>query len=218
MAYFPFFIDIEGKNCLIAGGGKVACRKIRVLKEYSPCMKVIASRVSDELWEMKNETGIKMEIEERTVIREDLDNQDFVIAATDDEKMNQQLVRWCREKRILVNRADEMDEEGFIFPAVVKRGDITVGISTGGASPALAGHLKEGIKNALPDYLAELASFLKAYRKILREKLPDSRMRQEILRELAKTGIDKRRCPDEGEIREIEEIKISKRGKNEPDN
>ena len=189
MAYFPFFVDIEGKRCLIAGGGAVACRKALTLMDYGPDIIVVAPQVIPEMERLIKESKGKLTWCCREFVESDLEKMDFVIAATSDEGLNRQISVWCRERKIPVNVADNQEECSFIFPALMKDGEITVGISTGGSSPALARYLKETLKEAIPGGLGSLAKQLGSYRDMVREKVDSLPVRRSIFKTMSEEGI-----------------------------
>ncbi|WP_242647747.1 precorrin-2 dehydrogenase/sirohydrochlorin ferrochelatase family protein [Lacrimispora saccharolytica] len=189
VAYFPFFVDIEGKRCLIAGGGTVAFRKALTLMDYGPDIVIVAPRVIPEMERLIKESRGKLTWRRREVKETDLATMDFVIAGTSDEEVNRRISNWCRERRIPVNVADQQEECSFIFPALIKDGDITVGISTGGNSPALARYLKKQLKDAIPKGLGSLAKQLGSYRDMVREKVDSLPVRRSIFRAMTEEGI-----------------------------
>ena len=179
MAYFPFFMDIEGQRCLIVGGGVVACRKVEVLLDYGPEIVVVSP-----------ETGAgKVTLLRREYQEADLDCVDFVVAATADEELNRRISLACRERRIPVNVVDVREECSFIFPALIKDEDITVGISTGGSSPTIAQFLKAKFRAAIPEGFGRLAAELGTYRELVKERVPVLSVRTEIFKEMVEEGI-----------------------------
>ncbi|MBE7719857.1 MAG: bifunctional precorrin-2 dehydrogenase/sirohydrochlorin ferrochelatase [Lacrimispora celerecrescens] len=189
MAYFPFFVDIEGKKCLIAGGGAVAFRKAAALMEYGPDIVVVAPRVSLKMEELAKKSGGRLTWKCRKFEESDLDDSDFVIAGTSDAELNRQISIWCRERKIPVNVADVQEECSFIFPALIKDEDITVGISTGGNSPVLARYLKNKFKNVIPKGSGCLAKQLGSYRDMVRERVDSQPVRRSIFKAMAEDGI-----------------------------
>ena len=133
MSYFPFFMDLEGREGLVIGGGSVALRKVEKLRPYGAKLTVIAPKILPEL--KKTEEISCMEIPFTPTA---LEGKMFVIAASDDPEVNHEAALLCRERGILVNVVDDKEECSFLFPALVKRGELSVGISTGGASPSAA--------------------------------------------------------------------------------
>ena len=102
MGYFPFFIDIKGKKCIIVGGGNVAARKIEKLLPFEPDITVIAPEISDDITSLN---GIK--IVKRKFKDDDINGAFFVISASDDEQLNAHIFKLCRKKNILVNTVDD---------------------------------------------------------------------------------------------------------------
>lgn len=179
MAYFPFFMDIEGLNCLIVGGGKVALRKVEKLLPYSPVIHVVSPGFAEEFFSMST-----LHLIEGQFRPEMLENMSFVIAATDNPELNHRVSMLCRARNIPVNVVDDKEACSFIFPALVKRGALSVGISTGGASPSAAIYLKDRINALLPDRLDEILSFLEAARFDVKNAFPVEGERSAVFKEL----------------------------------
>ena len=171
MAYFPFFVDLEGQRGLIVGGGTVALRKAEKLLPYGPALTVVAPEPVSEL------AALPVELTRREFQPEDLDRADFVIAATDNEEENHRISALCQERKIPVNVVDDKAACSFLFPALVRRGNLSVGVSTGGSSPTAAIWLKEQIVGLLPEQTEEILTWLEVQRPLLKERLPDQRAR-----------------------------------------
>ncbi len=188
MAYFPFFVDIEKQNCLIVGGGIVALRKVEVLLPYDPDISVIAPEFAPELRELAETSAIRLE--ERAFSMEDLAGRDFVVAATDDQVLNQQISLTCKKERIPVNVVDVKEECSFIFPSIVRDGDIVIGISSGGKSPAVTQYLKKQIREVIPDGYGLLVKQLGEYRDFVKKRVEDVNQRSVIFKRMADMGRD----------------------------
>lgn len=195
MAYFPFFVDIEGQDCLIVGGGIVALRKVEVLLGYGPNITVIAPEFAPELLELEKDRGSSKErgpgrlsLERRRFRMEDLSGRDFVVAATEDEELNEQISLACRRERIPVNVVDVKDKCSFIFPSIVREGDLVVGISSGGKSPTVTQELKRGIQALIPEGYGRLVEELGGYRDFVKERVPCLEDRTEIFRRMVDVG------------------------------
>ena len=108
MAYFPFFADIEGKKWLIAGGGEVACRKVRDLIPYGAVIQVVSPCLSQGLLDMEQRSvyGDALSVARRVFEDSDVEDADFVIAATSDTALNSHISSLCRIKQIPVNVVD----------------------------------------------------------------------------------------------------------------
>ena len=165
MPYFPFFIDISGRRCLIAGGGRIALHKINKLLPFSPEMHVVSPEICDDI------AGIPgLCLQQREFRQSDLDGAFFVIAATDRQEVNADISRLCRERGILCNAVDSPVDCSFFFPALAQRGDITAGVSTSGKSPLIAAQLRRQIEGLLTPQLAEICDILGELRQEIRGK------------------------------------------------
>ena len=145
MKYYPVFLDIKDKKCVIVGGGEVAARKAGRLIDCGADVFVISPRLSPELAEMEKKDLICHIATEYT--GHFINDAALVIGATDDEKINTRISQDARSKGIPVNIVDDLKRCSFILPAMVKRGDLTIAIGTGGKSPALARHLRQELEN-----------------------------------------------------------------------
>lgn len=188
MGYFPFFIDIKGKKALIVGGGTVASRKAEKLMPFEPELTVVAPAVSRELAE--NE---KIICKEREFMEDDVEGCLFVIAASGDRALNQRVAQLCSKKNILVNVADDREACGFLFPALVKEGKLTVGISTEGASPQTAAGIRSRTARELPGRMEEILDYLEELRTDAGERIADSHKRAGFLKEAADLCMEKDR-------------------------
>lgn len=164
MAYFPFFVDLRDRPGLVVGGGRVAARKVRTLLPFGPRLTLCAPALLPELEALP---GL-------TVRREPfspalLEGAFFVLAATDDRALNRRVARLCRERGIPVNVAAPGEESTFLFPSVVQRGPLTVGISTGGTSPSAAHYLREQIEGLLPEHVEDILLWMDAVRQELKD-------------------------------------------------
>ena len=157
MNYFPFFIDIEDKQVLIIGGGQVALRKVEKLLDFKPKLRVIAIDFCDELKNLAKESHI--ELIQKEVEYADIQGAFCVIAATDNRLVNSKVSEWCKNCSIPVNVVDDIKMCSFIFPALVKKDNLCIGISTNGRNPESAKCIKEIIlsdKNIDLDFLSKL--------------------------------------------------------------
>lgn len=198
MAYFPFFMDLEGRKGLIAGGGATALRKVQKLMPYGPELTVASPELCPELRDMPGLTLL-----ERPFAPELLEGRFFAVAATDDRELNRQIAALCRERGILVNVVDDREECSFLFPALVKRGALSVGVSTGGASPSAAVWLKEQIAALLPEHTEEILDWLDGQRAAVRERVPEEARRSAALRALFLACLERGRPLDGEETEEI---------------
>lgn len=172
MGYFPFFIDLSGRNGLIIGGGAVALRKVQKLLPFGARLTVCAPAFLPEFADIPGLVLLHRPFEPAM-----LDNMFFVVAATSDPALNRQISALCQQKNILVNAADDRRACTFLFPALVKQGELSIGISTGGASPSAAVYLKERISALLPDGFDGLLAYLDSLRPWVKAELPHEQSR-----------------------------------------
>lgn len=196
MAYFPFFVDLDGKRGLIVGGGTVALRKVEKLLPYGPRLTVVAAEVRDQFFGIPGVTILRTPFTEEL-----LEEADFVIAATDDKGLNHRVAHLCRERNIPVNVVDDREACTFLFPALVKRGDLSVGISTGGTSPTAAIYLKNRIRDLLPQGFERILAFLDTVREEVRETVPVETERSQFFARLFEA------CMEKGEPLSPEELR-----------
>lgn len=185
MQFFPFFTDIEGKLCVIVGGGKVALRKAEKLLPFKPKIKVIAENIDEEFWRF---SGI--EFEQKRFRQEDINGALMVIAATDNTVLNREIYRLCSEKHIFINSVDDPENCSFIFPAVVKGENFTIAVSTAGKSPIYARYLKEKIESTLIDDSDEIIQILSSCRKLIKERVHNQEKRKVIFEKILKQCIE----------------------------
>lgn len=198
MAYFPFFIDLDGKKGLIAGGGSVALRKVEKLLPYGPTLTVVAPVICPELACI---SGVNFKL--RPFSPTDLDGASFVIAATDDPVLNRSIAQLCQQSGIPVNAVDDKDACTFLFPALVQQGSLCVGISTGGTSPSAAIWLKNQIDALLPANLDCILMWLEEQRPRVKNILPDEAARSQLFTTLFSACLKKGDTLSEDEFQTI---------------
>lgn len=156
MKTYPIFAIIEDKPCLVVGGGAVGERKVQDLREAGARVTVLSHGLTPALKELAEAGQIRYLNEDFTPNH--LQGMVLVMAATDDRQVNARVSAAAQEKGIWVNVADDPEFCTFIVPAQVKRGDLTLAISTGGASPALARKLRQELQQQFgPEYRPYLA-------------------------------------------------------------
>ena len=168
MGYFPFFVDLEGREGLVVGGGAVALRKLQKLLPYGPRLTVAAPELLAEIEALPGLTRLRQTFEPAM-----LEGKGFVIAATDDREVNRGIAALCRERGIPVNAVDDKEQCTFLFPALVKRGDLTVGVSTAGASPSAAAWVGRRVSERLPEDFGELLDYLASLRPMVQKRVAE---------------------------------------------
>jgi siroheme synthase-like protein len=172
-------IDIENVDCLVVGGGKIAYRKVMDLLQFNAKVTVIAPEVCNEITILSDITILRKEYEPN-----DIAGRFLVIAATDSESLNRKIADECKLHKILVNAVDIKDACSFIFPAIIKRDNLVVSISTGGNSPAGAAYLKQKISKSIPDYYEKNMEFLGSVRDEITQKITDGLQRKKLYYDL----------------------------------
>ena len=192
MPYFPMFIDLSGRPCLIVGGGTVAARKAEKLRPYSPDLRIIAPEFPPGF-------------EGCTLLRRpyapgDEDGMALVIAATGDPDLNRAISAACRRKNIPVNVVDDREHCTFLFPCLVQKGELSVGISTSGASPTAAIWLKNRITEQIPTGFEEILAFLEELRPRIKASFPAEAERSALFAALFQACIQVGRPLTEAEL------------------
>ena len=179
MSFFPFFKEIAGASGLIIGGGRVAFRKVEKLLSYGPELTVIAPHILPEF------QRLSVKLIERDFHENDLAKlPQFVIAASDDRELNKRIALLCQAADIPVNVVDQPDCCTFLFPALVKKGDLSIGISTSGASPSAAVWLKEEIERLLPAHMEQSLEWLRKRRIAAKEQMGEAVLRTRYLKQI----------------------------------
>lgn len=199
MAYFPFFVDIAEKNGLIVGGGKIALHKLQKLLPYGVRLCVVAPDISEELRRTVIENDIC--VINRKFEPADITGMYFVIAATDDAAENAQIGSLCREQGILVNVVDDKDACSFLFPSLVKAGQLSVGISTAGASPEVSAALRSQFAAMIPADMEGILDYLGSLRPLAKENIADKDRRAAFLKDMARVCMDQNAVFDACETR-----------------
>lgn len=170
MARFPLYIEMKGRKVIVCGGGPVALRKVRILKEFGADILVISPKVQKELAEMADRGEIVCEYRHFSMEQMDiLDTAFLVICATENGELNSRVAKYCRERQIWVDCADSAEGSSCVFPSVVRRGEIVIGISTSGGVPALTRHLRSKIEKIVPTWYGELEQAMRAKREQLKQ-------------------------------------------------
>lgn len=193
---YPIMINLENKLVSVIGGGKVALRKVKKLIEYNCNIVVISPEFVDEFQKLKQEVKL---VEEKYSPKQ-IGNSSLVIAATSDKKINESISEYCKNNNILCNVVDDINLSDFIVPASIKRGDLTISISTMGNSPSLAVKIKKEIEQKYTDEYIDYVKLLGQMREIILEKYTDEDEKKKILNELVNLDYEelkKRRNQDE---------------------
>jgi len=164
-SYYPVFLDIAGKKCVVVGGGEVAFRKVNTLLENGAEVEVISPELCPEL-----EATREISISHRPYQPGDLAGAFLAIVATDNRETNHQIAMEARSRGVLVNVVDDVEYCDFILPSLVHRGDITIAISTAGKSPALARKLRTRLEKEFGEEYAVLVRIIEEIRREIKRR------------------------------------------------
>jgi precorrin-2 dehydrogenase/sirohydrochlorin ferrochelatase len=155
LPYYPVFLRIHKGKCVVVGGGRVALRKVRMLLDCGGEVKVVASTVYSNLLGLAEKKSIRLI--QRDYKPGDLAGAAIVIAATDKEEVNRRVAKEAKRAGALVNVVDDPEHSSFILPSYFRKGGLTLAVSTGGTSPALARKIRTELqKNFGKEYAALL--------------------------------------------------------------
>lgn len=183
MAYFPAFVKLDNKKILIVGGGTIAYEKLDHLLDFTHDIYVVASDITDEMLQRIEKE--KLHYEKRPYNKGDIDGFVMVIVAVDDIGLQAEIFEESKHYNCLCNAVDSVDYCDFIFPSYVKKDDLTIAISTSGASPAVAKHLKRYLNKLIPDGITDFLQEMKN----LRQTLPKGKERMKMLDQKAENYI-----------------------------
>lgn len=185
MPHFPLFVDLRDRDVVVVGGGRVASRKVEKLLPFSPRIRVISPKATAYIEELA--TLGRLELIRRKLKLKDLLGAFMVIVAVDDVKLQERVYRYCLKRGIHCNAVDSPDFCTFLFPALIVRDELVIGISTSGKAPALSAGLREYIEGLIPEDLEELLREIES----IRERMPKGEERQKRLIDLVKERLFK---------------------------
>ncbi len=183
MKYYPAFLNLRGKKCVVVGGGNVARRKVGPLLQAGAEVIVISPEITPEIKKLALEKQIAYR---KKVYRDsDLDGAFLVIGATNLPHVNRRIHAFAEKNNLLANVVDHPDLCNFIVPSLFSRGHLQIAISTGGISPSLSQKVRKELGQKFgPDY-ARFLNFLAKLRPAIITRVNNPKRRQQILRKLA---------------------------------
>lgn len=183
MRYYPIFLDLHGRPCVVVGGGEVAERKVSALLRAAARVRVVSPQLTARLARLAAQK--KISVTRRRYREGDLKRAFLVFAATDDPATQRAVREHAQAAGALVNVADDREHSAFLVPASFARGDLHVAISTSGASPALARLLRQQLQARLGrEYRAHVRWLREARKKVLKS-VPAQKDRARLFRKLA---------------------------------
>ncbi len=176
MDFFPAFFNISNKHCLVTGGGKVATRKVTLLLKAGANVTVIAPELCAEL--KQKQLSADFQHIRKTVELTDLHGFLLVIAATNNEAVNQSVSEYCHKHNIPVNVVDNAAQCSFIVPSILDRSPVMIAVSTGGTAPVLARQLRSRLETMIPAPYGKLATLAESFREQVKNKFPGAKSRR----------------------------------------
>jgi precorrin-2 dehydrogenase len=187
---FPMFVKLEGRRCVVVGGGSIAESKVQSLLTSGAAVTVISPLLTERLGELSQQGSFLWKVREFEA--SDLDGAFLVIAATSDEEVNEMIFREADRRGTLCNAVDQPPRCHFYFPAVVRRGALQIAISTSGLSPSLAQRLRKEFEAEFGPEYEEWLSWLGSVRAAMMRRGADFETRRRVLGHLASRQVFER--------------------------
>jgi precorrin-2 dehydrogenase/sirohydrochlorin ferrochelatase len=187
MRYYPIYLDIKNRKCLVVGGGSVGARKVQTLLTCGAKVTVVSPDVSDPLKELSKNHLISLH--QRPYRSADLKSMFLVIGATNSEKLNHQIRTDAECRNILCNIVDRPQDCNFILPSIISRGDLTISISTSGKSPALAKKLRKDLSKQFGEEYALFLKLMGQIRKTLLIRAHEPEAHKQLFEQLINRGL-----------------------------
>jgi precorrin-2 dehydrogenase/sirohydrochlorin ferrochelatase len=181
--FYPLFLDLQGREVLVVGGGAVAERKVESLLAAGAVVNLVAPDVTPSL------ARLTIRLQRRKFVEADLDGMVLVISATDDRAAQEQIAAAARARNIPINTVDQPELCDFIVPAIVRKGDVVLAISTSGRSPALAAALRARLEKVITDDVARAARVLGEVRDEVHARFEDPDRRKKVFEGIVASGI-----------------------------
>lgn len=182
-ALFPMFLKLDGRKCVVVGAGTIAAQKLESLLESGADVRVVAPVASDEIRELARSgrvTWIQTEFH-----AEHLQDASLVIAATGNPEVNQAVYSAAQQLSVFCNSVDEPERCDFYYPALVRRGDLQIAISTAGKSPALAQRIRKELEEQFDLSYISWLNWLGTVRALLFSRQIDPELRRRTLHRIA---------------------------------
>jgi precorrin-2 dehydrogenase / sirohydrochlorin ferrochelatase len=182
--YYPVFLDLDGRLCVVVGGGMVAFRKVEALLSNGATVRVVAPEISRSILRLQD-----LEIRTKRYDKADLKDAFLVFAATDSEEINKEVSMDALNLNVFCNVVDTPGLCSFIVPSVVEKGPIKIAISTGGISPALSKKLREELTAAIGNEYEVLARILGRIRPIVVSQIGGTEAHKRVFETLINSSL-----------------------------
>lgn len=185
--YYPIYVELHEQPCIVIGGGKIAEGKVQGLLTAGAQVTIISPDLTSHLHTLVEQN--KVAYISRTYQHGDLTGAFIVICATDQTEINHQVWQEASANRQLVNVVDDTPRCNFIAPAILRKGDLNIAISTGGKAPALAVRLKERLQKEIGPQYERFLELSGQLREPLARHIPDFETRKKLWYELVDSDI-----------------------------
>jgi precorrin-2 dehydrogenase/sirohydrochlorin ferrochelatase len=189
-ALFPMFVKLDGRACLVVGGGRIATQKLESLLETGADVRIVAPEASAEIQELARSGRVSWTPTEFDSGH--LAGALLVIAATGSPAVNERVFRAAQERGVLCNSVDEPERCDFYYPAVVRRGDLQIAISTAGKSPALAQRLRKELEEQFDSSYIGWLSWLGKVRELFFQRRVEPELRTRTLHRISSRKVFER--------------------------
>lgn len=176
--YFPIMMNLKGKKIVIVGGGPVAFQKLKAFQHTNANIHMVSPEITEEVKKWLKEHYVTWHC--KNYESSDLEDANLIIAATNQRHVNDQ-IRKDKKPHQLFLQVDDPEASDFIMPAVIRRGKLSVAISTDGASPGLTRKLKKELEQQFDERYGEYVEFLERARKSILKEITDSEMKRTCL-------------------------------------
>ena len=202
MKTYPVFALLEGVRVLVVGGGEVAERKAAALIDAGALVQVVAREACEAMRTLETRGELKIEL--RDYRAGEAAGYALTVASTDDAETNRQVADDSRGAGRLVNVVDQPDLCNFIVPSVIRKGELTIAISTGGASPALSRRIRERLEKEFPESMSQLIEVLGEFRARIMNTRRSFEERKKIMTDVVNSPeVDAFLSGDEGPLKEL---------------
>ncbi len=187
-ALYPMFVDVEGRRCLVVGGGPVATERVAKLIDHGAVVRLVSPEITPELADMVA-SGAVAEHRARAYRPEDLDDCLLVVAATNLDAINRMVWQDAEARDLLCNVATAPELCGFVVPSVVRRGELAIAVTTGGASPVVAAHVRRRLETMFGPEWEALVDLMRDLRGELKARHPDVAARRRAVERLMESDV-----------------------------
>jgi uroporphyrin-III C-methyltransferase/precorrin-2 dehydrogenase/sirohydrochlorin ferrochelatase len=178
LEFFPIFLELENRDCLVVGGGRVAARKAGLLRRAGARVQVVAPQLCDELKQQADAGGINWL--QREFTDGDIEGKVLVIAGTGNSEVNRRVSELAKQANIPVNVVDQPELCSFIVPSIIDRSPVQVAVSTGGHSPVLARLLRARLESYVPAAYGRLAKLVESFRERVKQRFGKVEQRRQF--------------------------------------